>query len=354
MGMYKRGGVWWCSLVSDGVRTRRSLNTGNRAEAVKAHASLLLGQDPREPSVLSNHSSERSILFDDFVNEYLEWAKVHKKSHEFDAYRMRTLLRYFGGKMMARITTADVERFIIERKKDLSNFTGVPISNTGVNRDVLCLQTMFRVAVNFGHVKDNPVRRVQKLKENPRRLEYLKKEEIQAFLEACTGQFKVIAVVAVYCGLRKGEILNLRWQDIDYERKLIEIVQSKTNKKRFVPMPPRVILALREHPVLEGCEFVFHKSKGERLRHFTGSLRGALERAGLRRIRFHDLRHTYASQMMMAGASPLLLMENLGHASLEMTERYSHLTEEYKQEMAEKFEASLSQFSHNLRRFRII
>jgi len=95
---------------------------------------------------------------------------------------------------------------------------------------------MFNKAMEWGKIHDNPVRKVKYFPGNKRRLRYLTKEEIKALYNACTERLKPIVILALNTGMRKGEILNLKWEDIDFHQKIIYILNTKNNEKREIPM----------------------------------------------------------------------------------------------------------------------
>jgi integrase len=342
MPLIERGGKWYCSITVNGRQIRKSLRTKNEKAARKLYATIeyesALGQ---YPALLQKPN--KKVTFEDFCQEYLEWAKVRLRSWKIIPYRLATLKKHFSGKLLEQISVADVEKFVLTRKNDLNNMTGKRISNIGVNRDLLCLQAMFKVAINLGYLKENVVKKVQKLPEQPSKIDFLSKEEINRLITVCSGWLKAVILISIYCGLRRSETLSLKWGDIDFDNKLILVRMSKSGKSRVSHMPQIVVNELRELKKMSGTsEYLFINAKGRPLKSATGSFRNALARAGIRRIRFHDLRHTYGSMMAMAGADAITLKEGLGHSGLEMSLRYAHLNDRHRAEMAERLERSIS------------
>lgn len=188
------------------------------------------------------------------------------------------------------------------------------------------------------------------MKENQGRCDYLTKEEIKKLLDSNVGEegYHVISM-AVNTGMRIGEICGLCWDRIDFERGQIEVSRSfsrteiqertKTNLIRYIGMNGPVRDMLTELKKRRGFSpFVFVKRNGLPFTadHFSQRFFApALERAGVKKITFHVLRHTFASHFMMRKGEIYLLQKILGHTSIVMTQRYAHLNPEYLKEAAE-------------------
>jgi integrase len=138
--------------------------------------------------------------------------------------------------------------------------------------------------------------------------------------------------------MRSGEIRNLQWNDLDFDSGFIIIRDSKNGEPRHVPMDSTVVELFRNYPRTSGSEFVFTNATGGRLGWLQHGFRKALMRAGLTDLHFHDLRHTFASQWMMAGGELYALKDILGHKTIAMTQRYAHLSPAYKRAMVDRME----------------
>jgi integrase len=149
---------------------------------------------------------------------------------------------------------------------------------------------------------------------------------------------RAIVTVALHTGMRSGEIRNLQWRDLAFDTGFLIVRDSKNGETRHVPMDSTVIALLRKWPRTEGSEFVFTNAAGGRIGWLQHGFRKALGRAGLSDLHFHDLRHTFASQWMMAGGDLYVLKSILGHKSIAMTQRYAHLSPGYKKAMVERME----------------
>jgi integrase len=172
--------------------------------------------------------------------------------------------------------------------------------------------------------------KVKLFKVPAKRIRYLEKEEIDRLLAHCCEHLKPIVIVALHTGMRKSEILGLKWHDIDIKRNIIHLLDTKNREKREVPMNEvvqKTVIGVLKHP---DSQYVFCKKDGEPYGNVRKSFFTAVTKAGIINFRFHDLRHTFASQLVMSGVDLNTVRELLGHKSLEMTLRYSHLSPDHK------------------------
>jgi len=330
---YKRNGKWWVDYTDarTGRRVRRCVSP-SKAEAEDVLAKIRAETVERgffEPR------KELRVLFEEFAEEYLAWAKANKRSYPQDARIVRYLGGTFNGKLLSEITPVMVERYKLKRSQEFRYKTRQLVKPREVNYHLAILKALFNKAIRWGKATANPVKGVKFLKENNARTRYLDNKEIAALLAACTGSprmehLKSLVTVALNTGMRLGEILALKWTDIDYAKGLIHIRMSKSGEGRTVPMNDAVRDALRScvsiaQVVTPGDSFVFCHGNGKRRLSFRGAFQAALRKAGIRDFRFHDLRHTFASHLASNGVDILVLKELLGHKTLAMTMRYSHL-----------------------------
>jgi len=203
------------------------------------------------------------------------------------------------------------------------------VSNATVNREVACIKHIFTIAIEWGIVQKNPGKKVKLLRERNTRLRYLDEKEIRKLHDACAEHLKPIVIVALNTGMRKEEILSLKWKDLDYRIRTISILDTKNGESRKLPINNilyRTLLAAKK----TDSPWVFCKKNGERYGNVRKAFEGARKRAGITDFRFHDLRHTFASYLVMNGIDLKTVQELLGHKSFEMTLRYAHLSPEHK------------------------
>src|SRR5205807_1617588 len=141
---------------------------------------------------------------------------------------------------------------------------------------------------------------------------------------------RALVTVALHSGMRLGEILNLRRHDLDFASGFILVRDSKNGESRHVPMDATLAALFRAYPHRLGTDLVFSSSSGGHIVDVRTGFQNACKRAGLTDLHFHDLRHTFASQFVMAGGDLYILKEIFGHKSITMTQRYAHLSPAYK------------------------
>jgi len=215
-------------------------------------------------------------------------------------------------------------------------------SNATVNRYMACLSTVLTKAVKeWGWMEENPMFKVTKKKEPKGRVRFLSDPERKKLLIECqkiSHELYLLVLIALSVGARYGEIINLKWQNIDFNNKMFHFMDTKNGEDRGVPIPSLVLSELIEFSKVRNIksDFVFISSDGKKLIYFRDRFTDAVDNAGIKDFRFHDLRHTAASYLAMNNASLLDIAEILGHKTLSMVKRYSHLTKKHTADLLER------------------
>lgn len=321
MRVFKRGEIYYIDYITNGKRIRESVGE-NRKMALDA-----LGKrraDIREGKYFNIKHREK-IKFADFANTFLELhSKVNKRTSSYirDIYLLKQLNPVFGDKYLHAITNQQVEEYKAYRGKKVNVAT--------INRELCCLRTILNKAVEWNKIEKSPIK-IKFFKETGRRLRFLEKEEITKLLDNCSTEYlKPIVIVALNTGMRRGEILNLKWHDIDVIRELIYLTDTKNHEKREIPMNDivkKTLIAVPKHP---NSPYIFCNKEGLPYGKVRKSFDNALKKSGIIGFRFHDLRHTFASQCVMAGIDLRTVQELLGHKDYTMTLRYAHLSQSHK------------------------
>lgn len=268
--------------------------------------------------------NSESLKIEGFAETYLR-RRQHLRSRKRDALSVRTLLKFFRGKLLKSVTPSDIEDYIGRRREQ-------GVSNGTINRELSCLKRMYSLGIKWGDARYNPVRDVDMLEEPPGRTRFLSEEEAQRLIDSASEHLKPILMIALNTGMRLGEILSVQWEHVHIDRVIepyIEITKSKNNKKRFVPLNEDMV-GLLQSLRNNNSQFVFLGIHGVPLKSVRKPFEGALKRAGISDFRFHDLRHTFASHYVMNGGDLLALKEILGHSNMKMVERYAHLAAAHK------------------------
>lgn len=192
----------------------------------------------------------------------------------------------------------------------------------------------------WGWIKDNPILQINKPKESQGRTRFLDLNVKDLLLNACheidSSDLYVTVVIALSTGMRKGEILNLKWGNIHWEHQEIFIETSKTGESRFVPLVGHALKTLQNRfkGENENCLIFSSKKNSTKKLDIRKRWESALKKAEIKNFRYHDLRHTAASYLAMCGASPFEIAMILGHKSLQTTKKYTHLSKSHMQKTA--------------------
>ena len=266
--------------------------------------------------------------FTEFVDEvFVPWAKASKRSWQDDEERARPLKAFFEGKRLRDITPMLIEKYK-QQRLNTDTLHKRKRSPATVNRELQVLSKVFSMAYDNGLVETNPMRRVHKLREAPARERYLTDDEENQLFAILVGRRAHIRpiVVALQTGMRQGEILGLTWKNVDFEQKTIYVAHTKTGRPRKLPMNEPVEVELRSvKQDASSEEHVFSYARtGLKLTTFRHAWEGACSAAKIFGLRFHDLRHTFATRLRGKGVHEMDIMTLLGHTTLQMTSRYTH------------------------------
>jgi integrase len=332
MAVRKRGSYWWYDFRCNIHKTRhraslREARTKAQAEQAEANKRLecfgaAYGSAQRQTPKLS-----------EFIDKtYMTWAKTNKKSWREDELSCRCLKAHFKGKRLADISPMDVERFKKVRHETPTRHEEARSPAT-VNRELTILSRVLALAVDAGHISENPCRRVRRFKEDDARVRFLNDDEETRLMKQIGGRelLRSVVIFAINTGLRRGEIFGLRWTEVDWSRNFIHVINTKTGKSRIIPLNDATRAVLRQQQEKSQSEFVFVSPRtGARLRNLRNGFGKACEDAKVSNFHFHDLRHTFASRLADAGVDAFTIAELMGHSTLEMTKRYTHVTDERK------------------------
>lgn len=302
--------------------------------------------------------------------EYGPWVRAHRKTGDETVARLESVFSSFLALPLAGITRGLIERWRTERLEDGTK----PAT---VNRDLAALRSALSRAVDFGLLKDHPLGRLKAVKVDTRGIiRYLAPDEekrLRAALKArddgrramrtrlnewresrgyptlpphgtYTDHLTPLVLLALNTGLRRGELFGLRWSgvDLDGRRVVVHGEGTKTGQTRIVPINSEAVAVLSAWRPAEvsSAALVFPGRKGEPLTDIKTAWLKLMKRAEIDGFRFHDLRHTFASKLVMASVDLNTVRDLLGHSDLKMTLRYAHLAPEVKASAVEKLVGS--------------
>ncbi|HJQ24353.1 MAG TPA: site-specific integrase [Blastocatellia bacterium] len=321
MPVRKRGERWYFDITIRGQRYRGVIpEARTKWQAKQAEARIL---DEIWEGKYGDGLSR--VRFSDFANEvYLAWAETNKRSAKSDRLYLKSLVRFFGNMMLGAISQIDVERYKRDRLA-CPVWKGRPRRPASVNRELSCLSKILRLACENGYIATTP--RIKMLRENNQRIRYLSADEesqLMRVLEIKHTNLRPLVILALNTGMRLGEITSLAWKQVDFQRGLIYLTNTKTGKDRAVPMN-------------EDCRAVFDAVRGaggagERIFNNLPDVSSAFwklcRQAKIEDLRFHDLRHTFATRLADAGVDGFTIAALLGHSTIQMTARYTHPTKD--------------------------
>lgn len=338
-----RGRPAWCILYK-GLDDRWHRERTDAAS--KEQASRILAQklgEIAEAKLRGSPSTEalKPLTFEEFVDkEYLPHCKA---THTASTYRgnrgfSRSVLPTFGKKLLRSITTGDIQRFVDERAHRVIRYVKgragekVPIiaKAATTNRELMFISGAMKEALRRGYVDLNPATGIRQLPENNDKVRWLTDEEEKRLLGCCPAYLKPIMLTSLHAGMRQGEVLGLRWIDIDFDQRLVRVARSKSHKVRYIPINPTLYELFRGLPHFSGekgeSPYVFTNPKTETryvdVEHRSGRV---ARKAGFTDVSFHTLRHTFASRLAQRGVPLNTIRELLGHGTMAMTMRYAHL-----------------------------
>lgn len=309
---------WYIYYRVDGERIRKAVkNAQSRADALKV---LQIQVADAFRGKYGFKREEKRIKFMKFADLYLENSKPNKKSWSEERYRIEAHLKPFFGELeLKSISSLLIEKYRLKRLK-----TGVKNSTT--NRELALLKVIFSRAIDWSFAVENPVRKVKFFSEKDNLKErVLTLEEETKILEVSAEHLKPILIFALNTGMRRGEILNLKWDQINLSKRFIQVENTKSGSNRVIPINDVLMEELlRLKKLNENSMFVF-LNKSVRT-----AFENACSRAGIDNLRFHDLRHTFATRLVEHGVDLITIKELLGHHSVKVTERYTHSNSDQK------------------------
>ncbi len=327
-GKEGHGGVWAIKYRGRNGRIKQE-SVGRKGVMTKTISKEILNKREQAVKLGQEDMLDADIpALEDFAEEYLSYVRdtVKKRSWDRDELALRHLVDFYKGRILSNIKPQDIDDYKSSRLSKVSPAT--------VNRELQVFRHLFNLASRWNKFfGKNPVSISGLLAVNNKKERILSLDEEKRLLASCDAYLRNIIITALYTGMRKGEILTLKWENVDLESGLITIDQtnSKSKKMRRIPINSVVRRLLLEQKLkCAGNEYVFLSSKGTPYKRHDSLTRAyslALEKAGIKGLRFHDLRHTAATRMVELGFSIVAVKEILGHSTLDMTMRYAHPNE---------------------------
>lgn len=334
MSVFKRGNKWQYDFWIDGKRYRGSIPEARvKAQAERAEVAI---RDSAYEGIYGK-SIDAPKLRDFVADTFLPWSKANKRTWVHDEFRSRPLLKAMGNKTLDEISPILIERYKRDRRA-AKTVRGTERAPSSVNRELELLSKVFSLAIDQGMAIQNPCQKVKRFREDNERNRYLSDKEEVRLLSVLTEQrasLRPIVILAIHTGMRRGELLSLRWVNVDFERGLVHVMnshreQTKSGHSRSIPMNriarEQLLSLYRE---TGDTEYVFvNRMTGKPRADVKTGFRSACRDAGLEDFRFHDLRHTAATRLGDAGVDTRRIMAILGHRCMQTSARYTHATDD--------------------------
>lgn len=366
MSIFRRGSVWYGSYTTPGgKRIKESLGTEDRKQAQELH-------DRRKAELwrIERLGDFPDVTFEEACLRWLE-EKAHKKSLDADKGRIGFWLMHFEGVLLKDISEAKIyaavsrmtnrkakerweQRAVSMAKKglDIGEYKPAAVSTSTKAKHLALMKALMRAAEReWKWIEKSPVIKVPQ--ERNKRVRWLEPAEAKRLIEECPEPLKSTVEFALATGLRRSNIVDLKWQQIDLQRKVAWIYpeESKSGRAIGVALNEMAESVLRRQ-IGRHHNWVFVHTESVKRNDGTTTAsvrkmrvdsntawRAALKRAGIEDFRFHDLRHTWASWLIQAGVPLSALQEMGGWESIEMVQRYAHLAPNHLTEHARQIDA---------------
>lgn len=337
MAIRKRGKNWYVDIYINGKRIKKVV--GPSKKEAQIYEGKIKAEAYEGKYFDTKKGKKREI--EELLNEYLQLCHqgIRKvKPSTIKRYELckKNLIKYLKDTRVSDVSTNSLKEYIDFRKKD-------GITNSTINRELSFLKACYSQAVKWEWVQSNPVKKIDLLKEPKGRVRYLTPDERNALLTALPWYIRPIVLFALYTGMRKEEILSLKWSQISFKDRLVILTETKNSETRSVPLCDTALAVLKDVGQVRrlDIDYVFFSPlTDDRWKDIHHKFKRVCREIGLHDFRFHDLRHTAASYLVMSGVDLNMVREILGHTTTAMTLRYAHLSQTAKVHEVKKLDGA--------------
>ena len=334
MACYKKGNRWYIDFYDNGSRKREVVTIKGKDPSTITYRDAENALAIRKAEVAQGKfditKTQKPIKFEKLIDAYIEWANENHKSSGRDHTICKNLLDYFKGKNIYSLTLWNIDKYKSERKRQGRK-------PETINKELGALRRMFNLASQGAlkiRIGKNPIEGIKLLKVSKNKPRTYKPREFQKLYEAASDHFKPTLLCAYMTGMRRSEIAKLKWRDVDFNDKTIYVAEAKNDEPRTIPISNALLDCLSNLKHNHNSEFVFTTSEGNPYTSLSAWKRAwstALKRSGIDKGRFHDLRHTFVSNLIVNEKEDFATVMALsGHKDISMLKRYSHTHEEAK------------------------
>jgi integrase len=322
--------IYYIDYTKDGKRSSKKLGSAEiltpaqAREATKEFLSrVTLGEDVVKKKTCPT-------LGEYLEEHYFPWVLAGHKSGAATIARIKFSFGFLWDTPIKGISIVEIEKWRVEALKTHKA--------ASINREL----TAFRAALNWGFKRGlydtHPLARLERLQERDSqpKVRFLtpdERERLMAALESCEEYFRKMVIISLNTGIRRGALFSLLWSDVDLDKRILTLrgEDAKSGKQNYVPINKAAFSALKAWRGASRGDLVFPSPKtGNKLDNCRHSWVSLMKAANIKDFRWHDMRHDFASQLVMKGIDLNTVRELMGHADLKMTLRYAHLAPEMK------------------------
>jgi integrase len=329
LGIYKKNGtkILWMSKCINGIQYQKSTGSDSKMRAKAAYEEWVadLKEQIRTGKLVITTVKEETkaeLAFSELANKWTTFINGRLKSAYNTGFLVKKLVERFKDKRLSGFTMQDLELL-------QNDWVNMGFSIAYANRLVSAVKRMFAKAVDWELIGEDVLKRIRKvkpLKGENKRLRYLTDEESERLIGNCELYLRPIVITALNTGMRKSEIFGLTWDRVDLRNRVILLDKTKNGERREIPINEMLYDTLSNLPRNIGGYVFANPKTGKRYDNLKRSWHTALRKSHILDFHFHDLRHTFASWLVMKGADIATVRDLMGHKDIKMTLRYSHLS----------------------------
>ena len=347
MAISRKNDKWYYQFMINGERKHGlCIGASDKKQAEQFENAVKFRLAQQQNGVIPRE--EKKIPLSKLANLYENYSKNNKKSYNRDVYFLKIITSFFSESYIVQeITPKKIEDFKEFLRKERN------VKNSTINKYLMILSKMFNIGIDNEILSKNPISKVSKLREDNHKIRYLTLEEEKRLFAEIEREYDVIdkytrkrktvqpylylkpiVTVALHTGMRKGEILNLKWSNIDFAQGFIELLETKSGKSRKIPLSKVLKYILSKMTKDNEYVFVNPQTQGPYTT-IQKSFGTVVKKANIKNFRFHDLRHTVATRLVEKGIDLVVVQEILGHSKITTTQRYAHPVPQRKKQAIE-------------------
>jgi len=332
MGIYKRGKIWYAEYWPHGRKGPKVLKA---ISSQRRFAEAFLHEIKRK-KLYGRLKIPVPISLQEVLDQFLDYSQARNRPATVynQQFHLRTIATIFTPTIkMTDITPGEFEKYRNARVK-------AGIRPGTLNREFTTFKSIFSRAVEWGYLDDSPLRHMKMLPTEKSKPRFLSREDIARIMEVAKGLERDIFLLLLLTGMRKGEVIALRWEDVDLVENQITITAAiaKSRKSRVIPLRPELIDILKRQAKKKSLVFPAPEGGQYHERSMSRIIYLLYKKAGIKGHDVHSIRHTFGSWAAMSGVDLLTVKELMGHSDIRTTMIYSHLQDDHIRKAVEKID----------------